>query len=163
MWPAAAVSGWYFAHPQSRYFAVDRIARDQAESYALRKGMSMAEVERGWRPNLGYDDGLIGPMRREALGAAPSAGRRFGKLIWPCWSKAREISAGGSDHGRTLRGCTTVILERSSRRVARLGRRAAAANQPADSHRPVDAALHCAGLAGVQDRGLPRQQRRSIR
>ncbi len=55
MFPAAAVSGWYFAHPQSRYFAVDRIARDQVESYARRKGMSMAEVERWLAPNLGYD------------------------------------------------------------------------------------------------------------
>ena len=55
MFPAAAVSGWYFAHPQSRYFAVDRIARDQVESYAARKGMSVAEVERWLAPNLGYD------------------------------------------------------------------------------------------------------------
>ncbi len=55
MWPAAAVSGWYFAHPESRYFAVDRIARDQVQSYAARKGLSMAEVERWLAPNLGYD------------------------------------------------------------------------------------------------------------
>jgi 5-methyltetrahydrofolate--homocysteine methyltransferase len=55
MWPAAAVSGWYFAHPESRYFAVDRIARDQVQSYAARKAMSIAEVERWLAPNLGYD------------------------------------------------------------------------------------------------------------
>ncbi len=55
MWPAAAVSGWYFAHPQARYFAVDRITRDQVQSYADRKGMSIAEVERWLAPNLGYD------------------------------------------------------------------------------------------------------------
>jgi 5-methyltetrahydrofolate--homocysteine methyltransferase len=55
MWPAAAVSGLYFAHPQARYFAVDRITRDQVESYAARTGMTVAEVERWLGPNLGYD------------------------------------------------------------------------------------------------------------
>jgi 5-methyltetrahydrofolate--homocysteine methyltransferase len=55
MLPAASVSGLYFAHPQSRYFAVDRITREQVESYAARKGMSVAEVERWLAPNLGYD------------------------------------------------------------------------------------------------------------
>jgi 5-methyltetrahydrofolate--homocysteine methyltransferase len=55
MLPAASVSGWYFAHPQARYFAVDRIARDQVEDYARRKGMSVAEVERWLAPNLGYE------------------------------------------------------------------------------------------------------------
>ncbi|HEY9050898.1 MAG TPA: vitamin B12 dependent-methionine synthase activation domain-containing protein, partial [Gammaproteobacteria bacterium] len=55
MWPAAAVSGWYFAHPDARYFAVAKINRDQVEDYAKRKGMSMAEAERWLAPNLGYD------------------------------------------------------------------------------------------------------------
>jgi 5-methyltetrahydrofolate--homocysteine methyltransferase len=55
MWPAAAVSGLYFAHPEARYFAVDLITRDQAESYAARKGWPRAEVERWLAPNLGYD------------------------------------------------------------------------------------------------------------
>jgi 5-methyltetrahydrofolate--homocysteine methyltransferase len=55
MMPAASVSGLYFAHPQSRYFSVDRITRDQVEDYAARKGMSVTEVERWLSPNLGYD------------------------------------------------------------------------------------------------------------
>ncbi|MEX2138579.1 MAG: methionine synthase [Pirellulales bacterium] len=55
MWPAASVSGFYFAHPESRYFAVDRLGRDQVESYAARKGMSVAEIERWLAPNLGYE------------------------------------------------------------------------------------------------------------
>ncbi|MGN6546706.1 MAG: methionine synthase [Aureliella sp.] len=55
MWPAASVSGFYFAHPQSRYFAVDRITKDQVESYAQRKGMPIAEVERWLAPNIGYE------------------------------------------------------------------------------------------------------------
>ena len=55
MWPAASVSGLYFAHPQSRYFAVDRLTRDQVESYAARTGLTVVEVERWLGPNLGYD------------------------------------------------------------------------------------------------------------
>jgi len=55
MLPAASVSGLYFAHPDSRYFAVDRITREQVESYAARKGMAVSEVERWLAPNLGYD------------------------------------------------------------------------------------------------------------
>ncbi|HEI8867219.1 methionine synthase [Serratia sp. AKBS12] len=55
MWPGAAVSGWYFSHPQSKYFAVAQIQRDQVEDYAARKGMSVSEVERWLAPNLGYD------------------------------------------------------------------------------------------------------------
>jgi 5-methyltetrahydrofolate--homocysteine methyltransferase len=55
MWPAASVSGWYFSHPQSRYFAVDRLTHDQVEDYARRKGMSLSTMERWLAPNLGYD------------------------------------------------------------------------------------------------------------
>jgi 5-methyltetrahydrofolate--homocysteine methyltransferase len=55
MWPAASVCGLYFAHPQARYFAVDRVGREQVEDYARRKGMPLAEVERWLAPNLGYE------------------------------------------------------------------------------------------------------------
>lgn len=55
MTPAASVSGLYFGHPESRYFAVDRITRDQVEAYAARKGMPVKDVERWLAPNLGYD------------------------------------------------------------------------------------------------------------
>lgn len=55
MWPGASVSGWYFSHPDSKYFAVAQIQRDQVEDYAARKGMSIADVERWLAPNLGYD------------------------------------------------------------------------------------------------------------
>ena len=54
MYPAASVSGLLFAHPASRYFSVDRITKDQVESYATRSGQSVAEVERWLMPNLGY-------------------------------------------------------------------------------------------------------------
>jgi len=55
MFPTAAVSGFYFSHPDSKYFSVGKIARDQVESFAERKGMSISEVERWLAPNLGYD------------------------------------------------------------------------------------------------------------
>ena len=55
MLPAASVSGLYFAHPEARYFAVDRITKDQVEDYARRKGMPVEQVERWLSPNLGYD------------------------------------------------------------------------------------------------------------
>jgi len=55
MYPAASVSGWYFAHPDAKYFQVGKIARDQAEDYARRKGLSLATVERWLAANLGYD------------------------------------------------------------------------------------------------------------
>ncbi len=55
MWPAASVSGLYFGHPESRYFSVDRITRDQVESYAARKKMPLPEIERWLGPNLGYE------------------------------------------------------------------------------------------------------------
>ncbi|GAB3788801.1 methionine synthase [Nocardioides ungokensis] len=55
MWPGAAVSGWYFSHPQSQYFVVGRLGRDQVADYAERKGWTLAEAERWLSPNLGYD------------------------------------------------------------------------------------------------------------
>ena len=55
MLPTAAVSGWYFSHPEARYFGVAKISEDQVESYAKRKGMSMDEAERWLAPNLGYE------------------------------------------------------------------------------------------------------------
>jgi 5-methyltetrahydrofolate--homocysteine methyltransferase len=55
MWPGAAVSGWYFSHPQSQYFVVGRLGRDQVAEYAERKGWTLAEAERWLSPNLGYD------------------------------------------------------------------------------------------------------------
>ncbi|WP_425411689.1 methionine synthase [Marinobacterium litorale] len=55
MLPTAAVSGWYFSHPDATYFGVAKISEDQVESYAKRKGMTMEEAERWLAPNLGYE------------------------------------------------------------------------------------------------------------
>jgi 5-methyltetrahydrofolate--homocysteine methyltransferase len=57
MYPAASVCGLYFSHKEAHYFAVNTIGKDQVESYAARKGMKVAEVERWLSPILGYDPG----------------------------------------------------------------------------------------------------------
>jgi len=55
MYPAASVSGWYFSHPESKYFGLGQIAKDQVEDYARRKEMSTTEAERWLAPSLNYD------------------------------------------------------------------------------------------------------------
>lgn len=55
MWPGAAVSGWYFAHPESKYFAVAKLAKDQVLDYAARKGMTIEQAERWLSANLDYE------------------------------------------------------------------------------------------------------------
>jgi 5-methyltetrahydrofolate--homocysteine methyltransferase len=55
MFPAAAVSGWYFSHPESKYFGLGQIGKDQVEDYARRKGMPVVEAERWLAPVLNYD------------------------------------------------------------------------------------------------------------
>ncbi len=55
MWPGAAVSGFYFAHPESHYFGVGKVERDQAADYAARKGWTLEEAERWLAPVLNYD------------------------------------------------------------------------------------------------------------
>ena len=55
MWPGAAVSGWYFSHPEAKYYAVAAVQRDQVEDYAKRTNMTLAEAERWLSPNLGYE------------------------------------------------------------------------------------------------------------
>ena len=55
MYPAAAVSGLYFSHPESRYFALGNISKDQVEEYAQRKGIDLETMEKWLAPNLNYD------------------------------------------------------------------------------------------------------------
>ncbi len=57
MMPAASVSGFYFAHPEARYFSVDRLTSDQVVNYAERKGMTLTNAEKWLAPNLGYEPG----------------------------------------------------------------------------------------------------------
>jgi 5-methyltetrahydrofolate--homocysteine methyltransferase len=52
MWPGASVSGWYFSHPDSRYFAIAQIQQDQVDSYADRKGWDQTEAEKWLGPNI---------------------------------------------------------------------------------------------------------------
>jgi len=55
MSPAASVSGFYFAHPEARYFGLGRVNRDQVSDYAERKGWELQTAERWLGPNLGYE------------------------------------------------------------------------------------------------------------
>ncbi len=55
MYPASSVCGWYFAHPESKYFGIGKIAKDQVEDYAKRKNMPVEEIEKWLRPQLDYD------------------------------------------------------------------------------------------------------------
>ena len=55
MFPASSVCGWYFAHPESKYFGIGKIEKDQVEDYAKRKNMTVDEIERWLRPVIGYD------------------------------------------------------------------------------------------------------------
>ena len=59
MWPGSSVSGLYLAHPQAHYFGVAKVERDQAEDYAARKGLSVAEVERWLAPVLNYSPAAL--------------------------------------------------------------------------------------------------------
>ncbi|GBF03976.1 B12-dependent methionine synthase, metH [Deinococcus aerius] len=76
MFPAAAVSGLYFAHPEAHYFAVGRIGRDQVEDYAGRKGWTVEEAERWLGPILAYDPGKLPPPppQSTAHSSQPAAG-----------------------------------------------------------------------------------------
>ena len=55
MYPASSVSGWYFSHPESKYFTIGKIAKDQVVDYAKRKNMPLEEVEKWLAPVLNYD------------------------------------------------------------------------------------------------------------
>jgi 5-methyltetrahydrofolate--homocysteine methyltransferase len=68
MWPGASVSGLYFAHPESKYFAVGKLGRDQVLDYHVRTGRTLQEVERWLGPYLGYE-----PAKAVQQSADPSA------------------------------------------------------------------------------------------
>jgi 5-methyltetrahydrofolate--homocysteine methyltransferase len=65
MWPGSSVSGLYLAHPESHYFGVAKVERDQVEHYAARKGMSIPEVERWLSPILNYDPAMYRAIAAE--------------------------------------------------------------------------------------------------
>jgi 5-methyltetrahydrofolate--homocysteine methyltransferase len=71
MWPGSSVSGLYFSNPESFYFGVGKIERDQVEDYAARKGMTTAEVERWLAPILNYIPSQDSPAEKRAKEAIP--------------------------------------------------------------------------------------------
>ena len=72
MWPGSSVSGLYFSHPESYYFGVGKVERDQVEDYAARKGMDVAEVERWLAPILNYIPGTAMTPPKPANDEAPA-------------------------------------------------------------------------------------------
>ncbi|MBM3837331.1 MAG: methionine synthase [Verrucomicrobia bacterium] len=70
MWPASSVSGLYFSHPDSKYFAVGKLGRDQLLDYHRRKGMSLQEVEKWLGPYLNYDPARSAPASADSVGCA---------------------------------------------------------------------------------------------
>ncbi|HEX7029580.1 MAG TPA: methionine synthase [Gammaproteobacteria bacterium] len=80
MWPAASVSGFYFSHPDARYFGVGRIARDQVADYAARRDVALADAERWLAPSLGYEPeaGTGVPEARRATALSRGFGAVFG-------------------------------------------------------------------------------------
>ena len=85
MSPAAAVSGIYLGHPLARYFSVGRVAHDQVEDYAVRKGMEMPEVERWLGPNLGYQ--VTGAAQPPVRASGPVEGVREGREVPPATTR----------------------------------------------------------------------------
>jgi 5-methyltetrahydrofolate--homocysteine methyltransferase len=86
MWPGASVSGLYFSHPESFYFGVGKIERDQVEDYAARKDMTVAEVERWLAPILNYIPAQERP-------AASRAATDVVQPLAPAATAANDISA----------------------------------------------------------------------
>src|SRR5207244_10687758 len=76
MWPGAAVCGLYFSHPESHYFGVGKIERDQVEDSAARRGWSVAEAEKWLAPALNYDPLIAARTAAEELAVA---GRRVSR------------------------------------------------------------------------------------
>jgi 5-methyltetrahydrofolate--homocysteine methyltransferase len=70
MWPGSSVSGLYFAHPESKYFAVGKLGRDQLLDYHLRKGMTLQEAERWLGPWLNYEPAAAGKIISCSCGRA---------------------------------------------------------------------------------------------
>ena len=71
MFPASSVSGFYLSHPESRYFAVGKVDRDQVADYARRKNMSVADIERWLAPVLGYEPEPVAPEPEELATSTP--------------------------------------------------------------------------------------------
>src|SRR5262249_13236327 len=94
-WPGASVSGLYFSHPDSHYFGVGKIERDQVEDYAARKGWTVAEAEKWLAPGLNYDP----------LIAARTAAEELAELFGGFCESSRP-AAGRDDAGRGPGGKT---------------------------------------------------------
>ena len=95
--PASSVSGFYFSHPEAKYFGVGMIARDQVENYAARKGLDIPTVEKWLAPNLSYDPDKIVPTAataRTLVGTAVAARHTHLPLRWGRGGRGRGAEGG---------------------------------------------------------------------
>ena len=114
MWPGAAVSGWYFSHPQSQYFVVGRLAQDQVADYAKRKGWTLPEAERWLGPQPRLQPGGLRPTaarlsvtirsRRSSRGTIVRCERSCWTWTAP-WSTPRSSGTSRSTAVRPSGGC----------------------------------------------------------
>ena len=112
MWPGSSVSGLYFSHPESYYFGVGKIERDQVEDYAARKGWSVAEAERWLAPVLNYiptqDVGAGSPRERSDADAGAGLGRARQRR------RAKEVASHPP-------GCNCAVHLAYRKKAARVG------------------------------------------
>ena len=116
MWPGSSVSGLYFGHPESFYFGVGKIERDQVEDYAARKGWSVAEAERWLAPMLNYIPAQDQPAQdRRVKEAMPT--------LAPARGASRTISTlpRRAPAGLHLRGASRLAKEEQGRNGRRAG------------------------------------------
>ena len=94
MWPGSSVSGLYFSHPESFYFGVGKIERDQVEDYAARKGWSVAEAERWLAPVLNYIPAQDQSAQdRRVQGSDADRGRQFGRARQRCRARRSGLAS----------------------------------------------------------------------
>ena len=124
MWPGASVCGLYFSHPESHYFGVGKIERDQVEDYARRKGWTVAEAERWLAPILNYDPRRVRPPRGRSRGVgrlriAPRARqRRMATALGTTVAKRSAIAASAlrcTSRRRQRRAAERIGAARGSR------------------------------------------------
>ena len=147
--PAASVSGLLLGHPQARYFSIGRIARDQVEDYAARKGMSVGETERWLSPNLGYElvrsDLLVCPPLRDGAVGGPAYREGVRRVVALAVIAVALVAAAVAAAGRGDPQRAITKADQARAKAMLLRRADFAAGVKATKPGP-DADLYCAAL-----------------
>jgi hypothetical protein len=114
MAPASSVSGWYLNHPDSKYFGVGKLGRDQVEDYAGRKGWTVAEAERWLGPYLDYETAMGPPPSQAFTYARPAAPPPPASLVSAPLSVEvhgdLSLTVGGGSHGSSFYGTSMDLF-----------------------------------------------------